>query len=41
MSILGYEEIVVVSSSDLDSDEAQGVIERLLEASGKSDRGIF
>lgn len=41
MSILGHDEIVVVSTEDLNSDTAHGVIERLLEASGRSHRGVL
>ncbi|MHB0975566.1 MAG: ATP-dependent Clp protease proteolytic subunit [Candidatus Aquicultorales bacterium] len=41
MAILGYEEVIVISTEDLTSDQAQGVIERLLEASGKDHRGIL
>lgn len=41
MSILGHDEIVVISTEDLNSDNAHGVIERLLEASGRSHRGFL
>lgn len=39
--VLDYDQVVVVSTEDLNDEQAQSVIERLIEASGKSRHGIL